>query len=304
LILNPFLFFRLSANCFSEYNIKLLEQSIISYLKPNINDINTAVSYTFGSIDINTYNPSNWDKSHPISVYDTKGNLFNEYSSINKAKLALGLSEYEIRWHRNRENHFVFVSKYGLDLRIVDETLATISSSKTLSSFQKLVPISGINLEEIPMGVVSIYLDDKETLHGVYESASKFAIDHCLRASPPWQTSRNINKEKAIPIANGLFSVYICCNPLYRQKILDSQDKKNWKVVSIDTLCNNIVRFHDNPNAARIELSALLEIKDLKPFRNFTKDYITGPTRKGVRAEPVKFRRRFKLMWLKDYIAE
>jgi hypothetical protein len=95
-----------------------------------------------------------------------------------------------------------------------------------------------------------------------------------------------------------------CCNPLYRKKMLESQDKKNWKVISIDTIYNNIVRFHENPNAARIELSALLGIKDLKPSRNFTKDYITGPMRKGVRAEPVKFRRRFKLMWFKDYIAE
>jgi hypothetical protein len=44
-------------NCFSEYHVKLLEQSIISHLKPEINDINTSVSYTFGSIDIETYNP-------------------------------------------------------------------------------------------------------------------------------------------------------------------------------------------------------------------------------------------------------
>jgi hypothetical protein len=87
----------------------------------------------------------------------------------------------------------------------VDESLATISSSKALSSFQKLEPISGINLEDIPIGVVYVYLDDKETLHGIYESASKFAIDHSLN---PWQTYRYINKEKAIPIANGLLSVY------------------------------------------------------------------------------------------------
>lgn len=28
--------------CFSEYHIRLLEQSIISFIKPNINDLNTA----------------------------------------------------------------------------------------------------------------------------------------------------------------------------------------------------------------------------------------------------------------------
>jgi len=84
-------------NCFSEFHVKLLEQSIISHLKPEINDINTAVSYTFVSIDIENYNPALGLKSHSISVYDKEGNLFNEYSSINRAKTALGLNEYDIR---------------------------------------------------------------------------------------------------------------------------------------------------------------------------------------------------------------
>lgn len=80
-----------------EFQVKLLEQSIISHLKPEINDINTAVSYTFVSIDIENYNPTFSLKSHSISVYDKEGNLFNEYSSINRAKSALGLNEYDIR---------------------------------------------------------------------------------------------------------------------------------------------------------------------------------------------------------------
>lgn len=83
-------------NCFSEFHVKLLEQSIISHLKPEINDINTAVSYTFVSIDIENYNPALGLKSHSISVYDKEGILFNEYSSINRAKTALGLNEYDI----------------------------------------------------------------------------------------------------------------------------------------------------------------------------------------------------------------
>lgn len=73
------------------------------------------------------------------------------------------------------------------------------------------------------------YLDDKETLYGVFKSASSFAVENNIN---PWQTYRYINKEKAIPIADGLLSVYLCCNPLYRQTILDSQDKKNAKQAS------------------------------------------------------------------------
>ena len=60
--------------------------------------------------------------------------------------------------------------------------------------------------------------------------------------------------------------------------------------------------FHDNPNAARAELSSLLGITDLKPTRSFTQSYITGPTRNGQITTPSKFKKRFKLLWLKDYI--
>jgi hypothetical protein len=48
----------------------------------------------------------------------------------------------------------------------------------------------------------------------------------------------------------------------YRETLLDIQDKKNWPVVSIDTLDNYLVRFHNNPNAARVELSSLLGITE------------------------------------------
>jgi hypothetical protein len=82
--------------------------------------------------------------------------------------------------------------------------------------------------------------------------------------------------------------------------LLNIQDKKNWPVVSIDTLDNDLVRFHDNPNAARVELSSLLGITDLKPSRNFTQTYITGPSRNGQITTPSKFNKRFKLLWLKD----
>ena len=79
--------------------------------------------------------------------------------------------------------------------------------------------------------------------------------------------------------------------------------KQYWPVVSIDTTENNLVRFHfhDTPNAARIELSALLGITNLKPTRNFTQSYITGPIRKGVKMKPSKFKNRFLLLWLKDF---
>lgn len=286
-------------NCFSEFHVRLLEQSIISYLKPEINDLNVAVSYNFTAINIEDFNPKIWENSHKISVFDREGNLFNSYDSINKAKSALGLTEFGIRWNRNRADQYVLCPKPNLYLRIVDETIQTISSSAPLASFEKLVPIIGINLEEIPEGFIYAYLDDKETLFGVFRSASEFALANNLN---PWQAFRYINKEKEIPVEGGILSVFLCCNPLHRENLLNIQDKKNWPVVSIDTLDNDMVRFHDNPNAARAELSSLLGISDLKPTRSFTQSYITGPTRNGQITTPSKFKKRFKLLWFKDYI--
>jgi hypothetical protein len=288
-------------NCFSEFHVKLLEQSIISHLKPEINDINTAVSYTFVSIDIENYNPPLGLNSHSISVYDKEGNLFNEYLSINKAKSALGLSEYDIRWNRNRLNHFVFCPKPKLELKIVDNTLQNIFVSAPLSYHKKLIPITGINLENIPTGVISAYLDDKETLFDIFNSASDFAAIHKIN---PWQAYRYINLEKLIPISDGILYIYLCCNPIYRQTLLDNQDKRNWPVVSIDTENNNLVRFHDNPNACRTELSTLLGLTKFKPSRNFTQDYITGALRNGKKSVPSKFKKRFIIKWLKDFTEE
>lgn len=218
-------------NCFSEYHVKLLEQSIISHLKPEINDISTSVSYTFGSIDIETYNPKIWSKSHFISVYDKEGKLYNKYSSINKAKIALGLTDFDIHWHRNRENHFLLCPNPNLELKIVDETLKSISTSAPLSSFQKLIPITGINLDEIPYGLIYVYLDDKETLYEIFNSSSEFASALNIN---PWQAYRYINlvRRRAIPIKKGALSVFLCSNPAYRKNIIDSQDKKNWPVAA------------------------------------------------------------------------
>lgn len=226
--------------------------------------------------------------------------MYNKYSSINKAKIALGLTEFEIHWlrSRNRENHFLLCPNPNLELRIVDETLKSISTSAPLNSFQKLIPITGINLNEIPYGLIYVYLDDKETLYEIYNSSSEFASAHNIN---PWQAYRYINLEKAIPIKQNVLSVFLCCNPAYRKNIIDSQDKKNWPVVSIDTLDNNLIRYHENPNAARFELSALVGVTDIKLSRNFTQDYITGPKRKGEKTKPSKFRKRFKLLWLKDF---
>ena len=165
-------------NCFSEFHVKLLEQSIISHLKPEINDINTAVSYTFGSVNIENYSRASYLNSHSITVYDKEGNIFNEYPSINKAKAALGLNEFQIRWHRNRLNHFVLCPIPNLELKIVDNTLNDISVP--ISSHKKIIPITGINLESIPIGSIYAFLEDKETIFDIYISATQFATIHNL----------------------------------------------------------------------------------------------------------------------------
>lgn len=142
----------------------------------------------------------------------------------------MGLTEYEIRWNRNRDNHFIYCPKPGIE--ILDTILQITSSEAPLSSFKNLVPITGINLNNIPMDVIYTYLDNNKTLYGVFNNASEFALYHGLN---PWKAYRYINKERDIPIeieVDTLF-IYFCCNPMYL--IFDIHSKKNWLVVSIDT---------------------------------------------------------------------
>ena len=54
---------------FSEFHVKVLEQAIISYYKPEINSIEVSVSFTFSGIDIESYNPKLNAINHPIEVY-------------------------------------------------------------------------------------------------------------------------------------------------------------------------------------------------------------------------------------------
>jgi hypothetical protein len=81
-------------NSFSEFHVRLLEQSIISYLKPEINDLGVAVSYTFPAINIEDFNPKIWEKSHGISVFDREGKLFNQPSFILILQIKIKLLIY------------------------------------------------------------------------------------------------------------------------------------------------------------------------------------------------------------------
>jgi hypothetical protein len=290
---------------------------MISYFKPQINDSNIQVSFTFSSININSYTPSIWEKSHTISVFTESGDKFNEYSSINRASSALGITSYLINYHRNIEDRYIYCPIPKIRLRFVDEVINEIINKSPLSSHLKLTSVTGIDLDSIPIDEVQARLaDSKDIILDTFSSASEFARFYSLN---PWQAYRYINLDRPIRInlkslsyenieflkdlelkdENSYIYVYLCCNPTYRKELLEKQDKKNWPVVSIDTLNNNEVRFHDTPNKAREELSKLLGITKLKPSRNFTKDYITGSSSKG--GKPSRFLRRFRLMWLHEY---
>lgn len=219
--------------------------------------------FSFTSINIDTYKPVNsFLKNDKILVYDKNGLLYNEYSSIKQASSALGLTEHQLRWYRNRTNHFVYCPIPNLELLILDEIL---SSSQIPLSYQNKFPlISGIDLYLIPEGFIYAYLEDKTTLFEVFNSASEFTSIYNLN---PWQAYRYINKEKTIAIFEGasISFIYLCTNPNYRKKLLDIQDKRNWPVVSIDTFQKGKIRYHDNSKSARKDLSNLLGIFELKP---------------------------------------
>lgn len=166
---------------FTEYHCRIVEQAVITFIKPEINDLTSPVSFTFPNIDIESYTPNALDKAHPISVYTKDGELFNKYDSINIAKRALGVSEIKLTWlvWRNRTDYFLNSPKTKKDLRVFDHVLNTVVNTPE-NSHQKLLPISGEALESIPSGEVHAIIDNKSDLYGVYSSCSQFAIIRTL----------------------------------------------------------------------------------------------------------------------------
>lgn len=146
---------------------------MISYFKPQINDSNIQVSFTFSSININYYIPSLWDKSHPISVFTETGEKFNEYYSINRASLALGIPTHLINYNRNIEDRYIYCSIPKIRLRFVDEVINEIINKSPLSSHLKLTSVTGIDLDSMPVDEVQAKLvDSKEIILDTFSSAS------------------------------------------------------------------------------------------------------------------------------------
>ena len=137
---------------------------MISYFKPQINDRNIQVSFTFSIININTYTPSIWDKSHPISVFTESGDKFNEYSSLNRASLAWGIPSNIINHHRNIEDRYINCSIPKIRLRLVDEVINEIIYKSPLSSHHKLTSVTGIDLDSIPVNEVQARIADSKDI--------------------------------------------------------------------------------------------------------------------------------------------
>lgn len=208
-------------DCFSEFHVRVLEQAVISYVKPEINDLTTNVSFSFPSVDIESYNPYRDDRSHPITAYTIDGEVYNEYSSIRTARRALGISEGVLTNARNRIDYFINCPTPNKLLRIFDHTINS-ELGIPLSSHKNILPISGIEIKDIPFGKIHAIFSNKSDLYGEYVSCGQFAKDHGLN---DWQAYRYLNLERPIPISGGLISVFLCCNPDYRQYLLDVQNK-------------------------------------------------------------------------------
>lgn len=173
--------YRFILDCFSEFHARTMEQSIITAIKPDINDLGTQVSFSFPSIDISTYTPSYDNSAHPITVYTRDGLEYNNYDSIRTARRALGISEGMLNNARNRLDYFIHCPTPNTELRIFDHTLNTILGTP-LNSHLKLAPISGIVLESIPYGIIRAFHVDKMEKYGDYINCTEFAKLHDINS--------------------------------------------------------------------------------------------------------------------------
>ena len=135
---------------FSESHARVMEQSVITFVKPPINAYGIPVSFTFPAIDIATYAPSAMNDAHPITVYTTDGAEYNHYSSIRNR---LGITDSTLITARNRPNFLLHCPTPGLDLFFRPGAFfrnegSLASGPKTRSRF-RLGPRSGTSPYEI-----------------------------------------------------------------------------------------------------------------------------------------------------------
>ena len=176
---------------FTKCEIRLVEQALIFYLKPELNFIS------------DVHFPVNWDRFEkfdnnrsfkPIKAIMLRdGADILSFPSINKASLILGISRKPIDTIINNVNLFTYCKNIDENCRFLNENLPL----KTKDHYKERNPynrenIAGIDFSKLPLGKVLTLNENYEQI-SIFDTSSEAAMLYgfCERY---YKISRHINK--------------------------------------------------------------------------------------------------------------
>lgn len=159
---------------FSEFYIRTLEQALISFYKPEIND-SRMVSYNFTSVDIKEYKN---DTQNLIETYQeiSMALCINKtFHTQNEACTQLGITISQLEYNRNIAFNYIFSP-------VANQIWLIISKNREINltprpRHSELVPdITGIDYSKLESGHIYLILEDKKTIVAKYKTLREFIL--------------------------------------------------------------------------------------------------------------------------------
>lgn len=265
---------------FTQFEARLYEQFFLSHFRPKLNSSYTVI-FPF----------SNWGKSadlvkdgsKPIEIRVGDNNQFlMKFSSKNRAAVSLGIPKTTFDRYVNLKNFSIYSPVLEMDVYLIDPYKPLSEDSPSYTSTDKVMSITGVDLQALEKGKLFALLLDKKSLFGVYDSASQAAKSLDGKSDSRY-ISRYINLERPVAVGQDKTPVYFVMNPDWKLDIIGrkaarpSERKKSSRfrsIVLVDVLNSSAFVFDTVSDMSRyLGRNAITNTGYVKEYMNPTKLY-------------------------------
>lgn len=181
---NDVLVFRV-LDSFTKYSVRILEQAIISFIKPKLNrkqDVSFPVNWSTLSTPTKG--------SRPVKAITLQGDIF-DFTSVNKCATLLGISRKTIETIVNYPERFTYCKGINEYCRFLEDDLPLKIGNPYKSPYIR-EDVKGIDYNSLPLGKV-VAQDKNLKEYAIFDSCTH-AAKFCGFDNKYYQISRNINK--------------------------------------------------------------------------------------------------------------
>lgn len=218
----------------TQFEIRVREQAIISYFKPNLNSSHSII-YSFinwnpahipsirNNIKLKVFNASNGTISRS-NIINNIG-LITEFDSIGSAAIALSFGVFQKLSRYINTISSLESPLLEFDVFIIDPnrplTNKAVSFAEGETKTTKFLPeITDFDLYSLPMGKLVALNSNKDPIayYGVFKNAAEAALVLDNKTEFKY-ISRYINLERTVEVTSKKDLVYFVMNPMYKQNI-------------------------------------------------------------------------------------